>query len=354
MRQFNERIIVSNKQIQSSKLSYYISQVKKAAAAAHVSPTYFEFTTAIAFLHFAHQDIDLAVIEVGMGGKLDATNTINPILTIITNIDLDHTKWLGSTKKDIASRKAGIIKPHTPLVTAETDSEILSFFKKTCVSKQAPCHQLQKEIAAKNTTKSLTKQTFTTTGIISNTFTITLLGDHQIENAATALYAMHLLQQAHPQLIKLTQSQIKQGLATTKWEGRSDIFSHNPFIMLDGAHNEAGLTALSKTLDSYPFPQPEVLIIGLKNDKNPKPLFNKIIPRFRHIIITESNHQPFPANKLADYIKTNFPDPKHQVKIVPDPKQAIITGKKFLQPKKMLLITGSLYLIGDCLSILRQ
>jgi len=352
LRSFNERVVINNQPITNSALTSLIDRVKKAAAKANISPTFFEFTTAIAFLHFSQSRVDIAIIEVGMGGKLDATNVINPILTIITNIDLDHTQWLGQTKAAIAARKAGIIKPHTPLITAETDTKLLAYLARTCQSKHAPIYPLHQHLITSNTDKSLTKQDFSTTGLINDAFSISLLGDHQITNAATALLAINYLNQKHPQTYHVTPTQIKRGLSSAQWDGRCHIVSRHPFTLLDGAHNDASLNALSTTLDSYPFPKPDVLVLGLKQDKDPSILIDKIIPRFRHVIITEANYQPMASNKLATLLTTSAPHTK--LDVIPHLKQAITTGQKSLRPNSMLLITGSLYLVGDALSILHQ
>lgn len=354
LHRFNERIVINNQPVSDNHLSNLINQVRKAAATARVTPTYFEFTTAIAFLYLARQKVDIAIIEVGMGGDLDATNVITPILSIITNISLDHTQWLGQTKLSIAKRKAGIIKNKIPLITAEENPDIIAYLKNECAQKKALIHILQKMIITTPAKHTLSDQTFSTNGVINDTFTIPLLGQHQITNASTALLATQVFKKTQPRLNKIISTQIsthkiKKGLSSVQWSGRFDIVSKQPFILIDGAHNEQSVFALASVLDSYHLPHPDILVLGIKDDKDPKPFLDNIVPRFRKIIVTEAKHHPTPAKKLAKQISES----NTQVSATTNLAQAIDQAKKDLKPNTMLLITGSLYLAGDALSIIK-
>src|SRR3989338_1387571 len=175
---FNERIKINGFDIPHQDLLQLISEIKEKCS--HLNPTFFEFTTAMAFLYFARQKVDFAVIEVGMGGRLDATNVIMPEVSIITNIGFDHMKHLGDSKEAIAREKAAIIKEKVPLVTAEQDPLLVSYFEKVCRQKQSPIF-LVKDVTIISKQESLSGQSFTVDG---GKFSITLLGRHQQTNAA--------------------------------------------------------------------------------------------------------------------------------------------------------------------------
>jgi len=369
--EFNERVKVQSENIDNLDLINLINQVRTVSEQEQIKPTYFEFTTALAFLHFSQLKVDLAIIEVGMGGLLDATNVITPLLSIITNIGHDHTNWLGATKKNIAQRKAGIIKPGIPVVTAETDPAILKYFNRRCHELNAPLHIVQQHLATGITDQSLTQQTVkillnNNKQTLPDTITIKLLGQHQVTNAATALTAIDVLKTSNKALSK---SAIQRGFKQASWPGRLEIISHQPFTLIDGAHNPEGIEALAKFLDDYQrkLPTPDVLVLGAKLDKDITPYLEHLVPRFRHIICTESNYQPMPAHQLAKKLSANkLPATSYpasggtppagggslptSIQIEPNLTKALKLAQQQLKPDHLLLITGSLYLVGDVLS----
>ena len=371
---FNERVTINNRPVTDAALAGLISDVRAAAARAQINPTFFEFTTALAFLHFAHEQVDAAVIEVGMGGDLDATNVITPKLTIITNIGRDHTRWLGVTHHAIAEHKAGIIKPGVPLITAERKTTLLNYFQDICRQKDAPLLPVHQHLKARRISQNLEGQTFVAQ---QETFTLPLLGRHQIDNALTALLAFSEFVTSPLLKIGKWNSFIIQkevliaanaGLKNIRWPGRLQIFSRDPFILLDGAHNPPAVRALARTLDELPLPEPGVLILGSKYDKNIAPILKHIVPRFQKIIVTEANFQPMPAAELTRRIAHFLPLPERnppvggkgkkaaavRIQTIPNPKDALAAAQKELEANKMLLITGSLYLVGDALQALEQ
>ena len=342
---FNERVKVAGQEISDQNLLRLIAQVKTAAAQAQVQPTFFEFTTAVAFTFFAQQQVELAVIEVGMGGLLDATNVIKPEVSVITNVGLDHTAILGETTRDIAQRKAGIIKERTPLVTAETDPTILQLFERAASAKHATVYQVAEQLATEMIDQSWASQSFATTGVISDGFTIRLLGQHQVDNAATALLTLHLLRQ---QGIVVSRSAIKHGLLEAQWEGRLDLVSRQPFVLVDGAHNPDGIKALEKAITSMP--RHDVLITGVKVEHDPTELSRRLAPLFDHVITTEGVYQPMPAQKLAQTLSQSHPS----VEAIAKPRQATQQGLKLIGSAGAMLIAGSLYMIPEALAYLRQ
>jgi len=360
---FNERVQVNGQPVTNQELISLIAKIRQATQQHQLEPTYFEFTTALAFLYLAQQQVDIAVIEVGLGGSLDATNVITPLVSVITNIGLDHTEWLGQTKQAIAARKAGIIKPHVPVITAETDPNILAYLKNIATPKNSQLYAVHEHLDATVTNHSLTNQTFTpiqtpiqtpgvrinATSLLDQEFSIPLLGKHQITNALTALLTLRHLK-AHPELsVSVKASAVKKGLAETHWPGRLDVVSQDPFILVDGAHNLESIAALSDFLSENLnlLPPLDVLVIGMKRDKNLQPIIDHLVPKFRQVIVTEGKYQPTPASQLAAQL-----GPVAQA--IPDIKQALTQAQQDLKPNHLMLITGSLYMIGDALTILRK
>lgn len=381
---FNERVQINNQAISDKALGQLIKLLRQTSRRLKRQPTFFEFTTALAFLYFAHQKVDLAVIEVGLGGGLDATNVITPLVSIITNIGHDHENWLGKTKLERAKHKAGIIKSGIPVVTAETDQEILDLFDKICHERKTRLLPLLKYLqfspAANNQPafpplfegrlggvtpplaprieegkypygqKFTAMPTAASRSLFPNsingkhTYSINLLGTHQITNAGTAFLALQVLQQKN---WPISPRSIRQGFATVKWPGRLDIWSQKPFILADGAHNPEGLESLKQFLDTAPSPPPDICLLGVKQDKTVIPQLKPILSRFRRVIVTEANYLPQSANQLANQIKKFHP----QVRAIPNPADALTLARRELKPNHLLLITGSLYLIGDVMKI---
>jgi dihydrofolate synthase / folylpolyglutamate synthase len=347
---FNERIKIDSRPVNDRQLAKLIAQTQAAADKHRLEPTYFEFVTALAFLHLAEQQVDTAVVEAGMGGRLDATNIITPTVAIITNISLDHTKWLGRTRRAIAENKAGIIKAGVPLVTAEPDEELLSYFRQVCAQHGAPLYPLAEYLTPAITSYSLDSQTFTIRGVINDTFTMPLLGEHQVVNACTALLALYAFSKAQARdLTPPAIARVKKGFARVRLPGRLEVISKHPLILVDGAHNEGGIRALARFLDNYPLPRPDTLVVGVKNDKDTNALVKHIAPRFRQVIVTEGNFQPMPAAKLAANMSR-----LERVRIMPPVRQALAAAQAGLAPDGMLLVTGSLYLAADALRILAK
>lgn len=362
---FHERIRVKGVAITDEELISLIAEVREKTDELHIQPTFFEFTTAVAFLFFARAKVEIAVVEVGMGGLLDATNVITPLISIIANIGNDHMPMIGNNRQEIAENKAGIIKKNGIVVTAETNPNFIEYFRKVCRERQATLHVVQEELyvilseakdlrvpaddfpsevmkhqkreilrpAMAGLQNDRVKQTFTLSGTISGEFTIPLLGAHQITNACTALLAAHLL--------KLPLPTMKVGLEKTIWPGRLDVVSTKPFILVDGAHNDDGIACLHQFLQETKLPHPKVLVLAVKKGKDMKELLKLIIPRFEHIIITQGTYEPEDTGVIAAQIKGGVE--------IPDAKQAIAAGKKMLGENDMMLVTGSLYMIGAAL-----
>ncbi len=335
---FNERIAIDGTEISDEDLISSVEKIRKSCG--DIEVTFFEFTTALAFLYFAEKKVDIAVVETGMGGRLDATSVLTPLLSIITTVDFDHMKYLGSTKEAIAWEKAGIIKKNIPVVVGFVDSGVLAVLKNAAKSLGSSFLHVPSLLSAHQISSSFQSQTFETKGWVNDSFSLPLLGQHQMENALVAIAALTQL--------GLPPSSIQKGLSLTHWPGRLEIISEKPLIIVDGAHNEAGMATLAQYLQNIP--QRKVLILAAADDK-PIDLFAKVLaPLFEIVIVTQGSYKPCPLSVLGEAVRAY----SSQVEEYPLVEKAIQRALSFLQKDDCLLVTGSLYMIGDALRIIRS
>lgn len=342
---FNERIRVDGQAISDEKLSGLIEEVRAVVAEGKLTPTFFEFTTAVAFLHFARQKVDIAVIEVGMGGALDATNVIQPLVAVITNIGLDHTFLLGKTRRQIAENKAGVIKKRSIVVTGEKDPELLAYFATVAKERGAELHVVGERLTAEVIQADLSGQTFKTKGMHEQEFRLRLLGAHQIENACTALAALQALTK---QGVGVSLPAIQKSFAHTRWEGRLDVISQQPLVLVDGAHNDDGVRALYAFIKHLP--RRDTLVLGVKRDKNLDLFISLLAPLFQNVITTEGNFQPMPAAEIARQLSKTH----SHVQTEKNVGRALALAKQITEKEGTILITGSLYMVADALTVLRE
>jgi dihydrofolate synthase/folylpolyglutamate synthase len=297
-----ERIQINGKAVSHEQLVQLVEQVKEAVSQVPKLTT-FEITTAIAFLFFAGQIVDAAVIEVGLGGRLDATNIVTPRVSVITSLSYDHMAVLGDTLAKIAGEKAGIIKPGVPVVSAPQKSEAEDVLLRIATERNAPLTLLGKDMTFNRTYHSLDGQSLriqtpnwsaVDTSISpdeerrrkrrSISFQIPLLGIHQVENAATAYTALKLSG------LKMPDEAIARGFATVRWPARFEIARHVPPVIFDSAHNQDSFARLREALDEN-FPNlPIFLIFGASEDKNIPGMFKELKPRIKWLIITRADH----------------------------------------------------------------
>lgn len=286
---YNERIKINGKDISDKDLEKYFKKVT--AILKHPTlqcgvlvpgehPTIFEILTAMAFKYFADKKVDIAVVEVGMGGRFDATNVLIPEVSVITTIDFDHTEYLGKTLKKIAFEKAGIIKPGVPVVVGKIKKEALDVIKK---------------VAKKNGSDlySVTDRTMS-----CPYDPMPLIGPHQKQNAAVAVKVMDIL--CRGRILSCPSSVIKKGLRKTRWPGRFQVISKKPLIIVDGAHNPAGIRALKVTIAEQKIKTPLNLIFGVQRSKDVDAMVKEISPIAKNVIVTQSSHPgAMPAGELA-------------------------------------------------------
>jgi dihydrofolate synthase/folylpolyglutamate synthase len=231
------------------------------------NPTFFEVTTAMAFAHFAERGVDMVVAETGMGGRLDATNVISPLASVITTVDFDHMEFLGATLEAIAGEKAGVVKPGVPVVLGACRPEAASVIERAAKERNAPVYRLGKDFSASRVSPGRTT-TFDYRGIASSHagLTIAMTGRHQVDNACVALAAVECLRGRG---LSITEEALRRGLAAARWEGRLERVAQGPDIFLDGAHNPAAARALAAAIRDMKGSYGKcIFVIGILADKD--------------------------------------------------------------------------------------
>ncbi|MFJ5715546.1 bifunctional folylpolyglutamate synthase/dihydrofolate synthase [Neobacillus sp. NPDC093127] len=345
--QFNERISVNGKPITDEELLKLANVIRPLADELEETelggPTEFEVITAMAFDYFANNSkVDIVIFEVGLGGRFDSTNILHPLASIITNIGLDHTNILGNTYEEIAFEKAGIIKENTPVFTAVKHPGSLNVITEQAAKKTAPIYRLNQEFSISaheslENGESFTLQTETQT---MNELKIRMMGQHQTENAALAVMAAQFLTQKG--LFNVSSPAIRDGLKKAYWPGRFEILSQDPLVIIDGAHNDEGVTALVQELSTrYPDRQIQIVFAALKDKKLDKMIAK--LDAIAHQISFVSFDFPRAAN-AEDLLQISQSGNKLAVD---NWKTYLLEEIYNLGAKDMVVITGSLYFISE-------
>ena len=340
---FRERIQVNGKYISRKELVDYFIKIKKQADYLEkkgIQITYFEFVTAMAFLYFKDKKVDFAVIEVGMGGRLDATNTIKPLVSVITNIGLEHTDYLGSSKIKIAGEKAGIIKENSVLVTAEPDSKIKKLFRNVCFKRNTKYLSVMDNYSFYDYSPNLDWQQFKVRGKIENySLKIGLLGKHQIINAMTAIAAIEELILSG---IVIRKKDILKGLKKAKWPGRLEIVKKNPLVMLDCAHNPHGMQTLVDFIRELRYNR-LILVLGISSDKDISEMIKMVVPFSDKLIITQAKYRGAEPKILEKETKKYAKD----IVAIKDVKKAVKEALKLAKKGDAVIITGSIFTVSE-------
>ena len=339
---YNERIEVDGKEISDEDFALVVTAVRRAVESVMAKgtdqPTQFEVLTAAAFLHFALQKLDYAVIEVGLGGLWDSTNVITPVVSVITNVSLDHTDRCGKTVEEIAMQKAGIIKDGVPVVTA-AEGEALGPIQAMSLFKQAPLYIYGKAFTGQEVTSSMEGQTFTlSAGDYHSNYEVKLPGAHQILNTAVAVVAAKL---ASKQDNRINELALHQGVALTKWPGRLERISQKPDVILDGAHNPAGAAVLRAALDKYYCGKKICFIFGMMCDKDISQVITTLFRKEDTVYTVRADEGTRAAEPeaLAEQIGP-------QAKAMHDLAAAYKTALAEVGEDGLVCVCGSLYLVG--------
>ena len=269
LKSYTERYRINGAEISGEQVAVLLDELRPhleaMVAEGFEHPTEFEVGTALAFLYFNREKVDFLVVEVGMGGAIDSTNVVKPLLSIITNVSMDHMDYLGHTIEEITLVKAGIIKPGAPVVTAAR-GEALGVIESVCLDKKSPLYVVGRDLSWQPAAWNLSGQEFSLRGrrkYYEKLF-IPLLGRHQLVNAATAVAAAEVLMDLG---VSLNGDVVRLGLARTRWPGRMEIVSQKPLVIIDGAHNYDGARCLRQALEEY-FPgRSSIMVIGMLGDK---------------------------------------------------------------------------------------
>ena len=338
---FTERFRVNGREIAPEQASEIINELRNMIDPNH-PPTFFEVTTAMALIYFAMEQTDISIMEVGMGGRLDATNVIRPVVSAITNISLEHQQFLGSRLIDIAGEKAGIIKRGVDLVTAATQPSVIKLFQSICKQKKAPFWRIGKDVQYRTTDKGLNYY-----GLKHRLrgLELSLRGAYQSRNAALALAVIEILERKG---YKIASHDIMAGLKETNWPGRMHIVSREPLTVLDGAHNPNAIKELTESIKRDFAYKSLILVIGIMGDKDIGKIINRIVPMADYVIYTSPDYyrSASPENLMKEGLLLR----KHG-KIIPKISDAIHTAKEMAKSDDLILVTGSLFTVGEALTI---
>jgi dihydrofolate synthase/folylpolyglutamate synthase len=357
-----ERIQVNGELITEAELMAIVEELKPEAEAVNEKATYgklttFELLTALGFAHFKLKGIDFQVLEVGLGGRLDATNVINPEVSIITSISFDHTEVLGNTLTAIATEKAGIIKPGGVVVTSPQTEEVARVIEATCLSRGANLIRVGGNITWQSLGFDADRQSLQVKGRLNSyRLSIPLLGQHQLENTAVAVAALEVLAEKG---FRISEDSIIHGLAQVNWPGRLQILRRHPLLVVDGAHNAYSAKRLKQSLEHYfgvqakvsltdesQYPHRAILIIGVSFDKDLAGIVSELAPIFDRVIVTRSRHPRAmaPAPIVAEFAKHGI-----EAQIAEDTPAALTLALSLAEAQDLICVTGSLFVVGEAI-----
>ncbi|HIC90459.1 MAG TPA: bifunctional folylpolyglutamate synthase/dihydrofolate synthase [Syntrophaceae bacterium] len=337
---FRERIKLNEKPISKIEVIRLVEEIKTKIDT-HTSPTFFEFTTAMAMLHFAKSSVDIAILETGMGGRLDATNVVTPLVTIISNVSLEHKDYLGNTLKAITNEKAGIIKRGIEVITAERKPNVLAVIKGCCKKNSSPLFRVGEDIRKRRVNNKNNR--FHYLGMDRQLFNLEvgLKGEHQVVNGVTALGAVEILIRKG---YEVPESAIYQGLKEVNWPGRLEVIGENPTVVLDGAHNPVAATCLRQALlNEFSF-HSLILVMGIMRDKDIKGMFKRLIPIADKVILTKPAYE-----RAADphYLYELGAFYQKDMIINQSVDEAVKLALSMAHEHDLICITGSLYTVGE-------
>ena len=334
---FTERIRVGDEEIRPNEVVEIAEEIEKRTASAGIGLTFFEFITVLAFVYFARQRVKIAVIEVGLGGRLDATNLITPLVSVITTISKDHEAYLGSDLLSIAREKGGIIKPSVPVVCGAVSGEVRELLKKIAADNRSPAYFLSSGYSFFLKDEGL----FDYTGMTERlpNLSLALRGRHQRANAAAALAALELASRNFP----VSEQAIREGLKTVSWPGRFELVGENPTILLDGAHNGEGVKALAQAIQEFRKGESVKFLFASMADKDWRLMLDTLVPVAREFVLTRVDmDRSADPRDLAAYLGQRVP-----FQLAPDARAGLDALLRGADPSDTLVVAGSLYLLGE-------
>jgi len=369
--QTEERIRIDGRTIRANEFARLTEEVKDAVNALMKQPaerggmklerhpTYFEMVTAIAFKYFVEQQIEIAVLEVGLGGRLDATNVVDPTVAIITNVDLDHQQYLGSSLREIAAEKAGIIKPccyeteastlrnPLPVVFGGGDGTALEVVEERCSTVGARLFRLPKDFEREPDMLGRFKLRLDSRlGGID--ICLPLAGEHQVSNALTAIRAMEVLEGFGYQINRRS---LEAGMSRTVWPGRLEILDSRPPIILDGAHNPAAAQKVREYLETFLQSRRIVMIFGAMRDKAIREIARVLFPLAREVVLARLEYE---RSAKPSEILNLVPNGMNSVRSTASVQEAIDIAEQLAAEDDTIVVVGSLFLVGEVKRLLQR
>lgn len=355
LEEFEERIQINGINIPKDRLALEMTKVRvaveKVIEEGYNHPTEFEIITVLMYLYFANEQVDFAVVEVGLGGRLDSTNVITPILSVITSISFDHTNLLGNTLSEIAAEKAGIIKFGVPVVLYPQEKEVEKLIEEKCCILNSELYKVSKddvkllEIIKGN--KPMQKVLVS----LNEEYTIDLplLGEHQIYNLALALKVVEIIN--GKKFTNISKEIIKESLKDVRWNGRLEVLKSNPLVVIDGAHNIQGINQLSTNVKKYFNYENMYLILGILADKDVEHMVNTIAPMAKKVYtVTPNSIRAEDARALKEEVlKVN-----KNCEAFDDYEEAYKAAMNDASADDIVLASGSLYMIGAMRTLINK
>ncbi|HJU12301.1 MAG TPA: folylpolyglutamate synthase/dihydrofolate synthase family protein [Candidatus Binataceae bacterium] len=335
-----ERTRIDGAEMASAMMVDYIERLRRIFERADLALTFFEFTVALMFLYFAEAGVNIAVVETGLGGRLDSTNVVRPLLSVITPIGFDHMDRLGYTIPAIAAEKGGIIKPGTPVVIGTRDPEARRTLTSIAAQRQSAAFMIDREFSYHSHAPAH-RFDYRGLGLHLENVETALAGPFQHENGAIALAALEVLR---GQGWSITENAIRRGFLEVAWPGRFDRVWKQPLVILDCAHNELAIEALLQTIDVEMGTEVRPrLVFGCLEDKQWQQMAEMLAPRMKSVIVTRAKpKRPLDPEKLLPLFSRWTP-----AKVVREPLDAIDEMMSQAAPDDIVLVTGSVYLVGE-------
>jgi dihydrofolate synthase/folylpolyglutamate synthase len=343
---FNERVRVDGELITDEEITALVKKLKPEEQAVNERATYgklttFELITVLGFMYFDLKKVDFQVIEVGLGGRLDATNVVQPEVSVITTIGFDHMEVLGNTITEIAAEKAGIIKRDGIVVSSSQVDEAEKVIASVCREKNAELIKVGSDVTFRGNEYDVDYQNFLVNGRLDRyELTIPLIGDHQLINATTAVAALEVLAEKG---FAITKESMRNGMSKVNWPGRLQLLSTKPLLVVDGAHTPESVRRMRESLEKYFSFDKAIVIIGSSSDKDISGIVEELTPLFGKAIITRSIH---PRSMSADTIVKEFRRRGVQAVVVEDFSEVLSVALSMAGENDLVCATGSLFIVA--------
>jgi dihydrofolate synthase/folylpolyglutamate synthase len=345
---WRERVQVDGELISEEELARLVTELEPLLEEVNERATYgklttFEFLTALAFAYFGQRGVKLQVLEVGLGGKFDATSVVTPLVGVITPIDFDHTDVLGNTLTEIAAEKCGIIKPDSILVTAPQPPEAAAIIEETCRQRRARLITVGKDVTWQGLSFDLDGQRLRVQGRVGYELFLPLLGEHQLVNAATAVAALEVLADKG---FDISRESVAKGFEQVSWPGRFQILRRRPLLVVDGGHNVGAARQLVQSIRQYLDFGRAILVMGTSQDKDIAGLVAELAPLFNQVIVTRSGHPRAlaPATLAAEFARQGI-----KVQLTSDVPSALSQALTLAGEKDLVCVAGSLFVVAEAI-----